>query len=405
MGIAQKDKIEESMPWSNQGGETPQKPEGAGPEQNSDSKRAGPNNPWGGSGGGGFGGGGSGGGFGGPGSDFEAWVRRAQEKLRGLTIGDFTFRGVLALLALVCLIWLASGFYTVDPNQVGLNLVFGRYVGKTAPGLNYIWPDPIGSVIKLDVTDRNSIDIGEIRSRNSAEIEEVPEESLMLTGDENIVDLKFRVIWQIDPAHPEDYVFNIKSPVETIKAIAESEMRLIVGRTQIQPLLTVERSVIEPEARDAIQKVLDSYQAGVTILQVQMLSVDPPPTVIAAFRDVTAAQQDSSRFVNEAQGQANSIVPQARGQAAKILNAAEAYRLQAVAEARGQTARYLKIFGEYQKAPDVTRERLYLETMERVLGAGDKIIIDRAGATPLLPLAPFDNLAKAPAKPADGGQP
>ncbi len=391
------------MPWSNQGGETPQKPEGAEPGQKSDGQRGGPNNPWGGSGGGGSGGGfrgGGSGGAGGPGSDFEAWVRRAQEKLRNLTIEDFSARGVLALLAVVCLIWLASGFYTVDPNQVGLNLVFGRYTGKTAPGLNYIWPEPIGSIIKLNVTDRNSIDIGARVRPDLLGATEMPEESLMLTGDENIADVKFRVIWQIDPAHPEDFAFNIKNQGETIKAVAESAMREIVGRTQILPLLTTERKVIEPASREAMQKVLDSYHAGVVVLEVQLLSVEPPPTVIAAFRDVTSAQQDRSRFVNEAQAQANSIVPQARGNAARILRAAEAYRAQTVAEAKGQTARYLKIFAQYQKAPEVTRERLYLETMEKVIGAGDKIIVDHASATPLLPLAPFDGIAKsAPAQP------
>jgi len=183
--------------------------------------------------------------------------------------------------------------------------------------------------------------------------------------------------------------------------VAESVMREIVGRTQIQRLLTSERKVIEPAAQTAMQSVLDSYRSGVSILQVQLLSVDPPPTVIAAFRDVTAAQQDRRRFINEAQAQANSIVPQARGDAARILRDAEAFREQTVAEARGQTARYLKVFTEYQKAPEVTRERLYLETMERVLGAGDKTILDRAGVMPLLPLAPF----QPDAKPATGGQP
>ena len=211
------------------------------------------------------------------------------------------------------------------------------------------------------------------------------------------------MIWQIDPAHPEEFAFNIKNQSETIKAVAESAMRELVGRTKIQPLLTTERKTIEPAAQAAMQTILDSYHAGVTILQVQLLSVDPPPTVIAAFRDVTAAQQDRSRFVNEAQAQANSIVPQARGDAARILRDAEAYRTQTVAEARGQTARYTKVFDEYRKAPEVTRQRLYLETMERVLGAGDKIILDRsAGAPPLiLPLTPFDLTPK----PAAAGQP
>ncbi len=399
------------MPWSKPGGDEPPKPEG---EKPSDGKRdvgRGPwgasgqggsnsGNPWGGSGGGPFGGGNFGGGSRGP--DLEALARKAQEKLRNLTSGDFSPRVLLLIGAAVGALWLSSGFYTIDPNQIGLNLVFGRYVGKTLPGLNYNWPEPIGQVLKLNVTDRNSIDIGSVGRADQPGAVEVPEESLMLTGDENIVDLKFRVIWQIDPAHPEYFAFNIKNQAETIKAVAESVMRDIVGRTQIQPLLTVARKVIEPQAQEATQKVLDSYGAGVEILQVQLLSVDPPPTVIAAFRDVTAAQQDRSRFVNEAQGEANSIVPNARGEAARILNAAEAYRAQTVAEARGQAARYSKVFGEYQKAPDVTRERLYLETMGRVLGAGDKIILDRnSAATPLLPLAPLD----AGSKSAPGGNP
>ena len=394
------------MPWSNQGGEQNPKQEGSGPESPNDPWRSGPKSnfgpktPW---------GGGGGGGGPNPNADFEAWVQKAQEKLKNLTAGDFSPRSILILLAALVLLWLASGFYTVDPNQVGLNLVFGRYAGKTGPGLNYIWPEPIGSYIKLNVTDRNSIDIGARGRTDSGTLAEVPEESLMLTGDENIADVKFRVIWQIDPAHPEEFAFNIKNQSETIKAVAESAMRELVGRTKIQPLLTTERKTIEPAAQATMQAILNSYHAGVTILQVQLLSVDPPPTVIAAFRDVTAAQQDRSRFVNEAQAQANSIVPQARGDAARILRDAEAYREQTVAEARGQTARYTKVFDEYRKAPEVTRQRLYLETMERVLGAGDKIILDRsAGAQPLiLPLTPFDLTTKSSpgAQPATGGQP
>jgi membrane protease subunit HflK len=381
------------MPWKNQGGDGSRKPDNGAGDKNpwgaapkSDSSNSDPwgdrprndspwgrppSNPW------------------GSGPDLEGFVRGAQEKFGNFGPGDITPRIGAMIAGVVALIWLGSGFYTVDPNQVGLNLVFGRYVGKTGPGLNYNWPSPVGAVVKLNVTDRNSIDIGARGVPSVSSIGEAPEESLMLTGDENIADVKFRVIWQIDPSKPEDFAFNIKSPAETIKAVAESAMREIVGRTQIQRLLTAERKVIEPAAQKAMQDILDSYKAGVTILQVQLLSVDPPPTVIAAFRDVTAAQQDRSRFINEAQAEANKIVPQARGEASKIERDAEAYREQTVAEARGQTARFLKIFGEYKKAPEVTRERLYLETMERVLHSGDKILLDRAGALPVLPLNPL----------------
>lgn len=410
------------MPWTTPGGDQPSKPEGGQP------KTPRPENPWdkggwdnagSGKGGSGKGGGeprnpwgdankGPGGpkkpgGFGPGGPDFDEMARKAQQKLQNLSPNDFSPR-VLALIGAGLLAaWLASGFYTVAPNQVGLNLVFGRYVGKTLPGLNYNWPTPVGDVVRLNVTDRNAIDIGAMGRADRGDLLEIPEESLMLTGDENIADVKYRVIWQIDPAKPENFAFNLKNPTETIKAVAESVMREIVGRTQIQPLLTAERKNIEPAAQEAMQKVLDGYSAGVEVLQVQLLSVDPPPTVIAAFRDVTAAQQDRSRFVNEAQAAANAIVPQARGEAARITLDAEAFREQTVAEARGQAARFLSVLAQYQKAPGVTRERLYIETMERVLGSGEKILLDRAaGATPLLPLAPFD--APAPSQPAPGGK-
>ena len=391
------------MPWQNQGGDGSRKPDngagdknpwGVAPKNDTPKNDApkndnpwgeAPKNPW------------------GSGPDLEGFVRGAQEKLGKFGPGDVTPRIGAMLAGFVALLWLASGFYTVDPNQVGLNLVFGRYVGKTGPGLNYNWPGPVGDVVKLNVTDRNFIDVGARGVPSVSSAGEAPEESLMLTGDENIADVKFRVIWQIDPVRPEDFAFNIKNQVETIKAVAESAMREIVGRKQIQPLLTADRKVIEPAAQTSMQAILDSYHSGVTVLQVQLLSVDPPPTVIAAFRDVTAAQQDRSRFVNEAQAEANRIVPQARGEAAKISRDAEAYREQTVAEAKGQTARYLKIFAEYKKAPEVTRERLYLETMERVLRAGDKILLDRAGALPVLPLNPLQG-GEQPQNKTAGGQ-
>jgi membrane protease subunit HflK len=326
--------------------------------------------------------------------DFEDLLRRGQDKLRSLLPGgSFTGRGIIALVLVGILVWLLSGFYTVQTNEVGLNFVFGRYTGKTSAGLNYNFPAPIGSYEKLAVTDRNSIDIGssslaDDSRRGFSETQEVPEESLMLTGDENIADIKFRVIWQIDPVHPENFAFNIRNPQDTVKAVAESAMRTLVGRTEIQKLLTVERKNIEPEAQAEIQKVLDQYKAGVLILQVQLLSVDPPPSVISAFRDVTAAQQDLQRLTNEAQTYANRIVPEARGAAAAILQAADGYREQTIAEARGQAAAFDQIYAAYKEAPQLTRERMYLETMEKVLGSADKIILDSkgSGVVPYLPL-------------------
>jgi len=286
--------------------------------------------------------------------------------------------------------------YTVGPNEVGLNKIFGRYTGKTGPGLNYNFPIPIGSVEKLQVTDRNTINIGftyrqDSRTSNGQVQLDLPEESLMLTGDENIADVKFVVIWQIDPVNPENYAFNISNQRDTVKAVAESAMREVIGRGQIQRILTAERQVIETDVQELMQKVLNGYKAGILVLQVQLQSVDPPEQVIAAFKDVTAAQQDQNRLRNEAEAYANRVVPEARGKAAAIVQEAEGYRLQTVAEATGQVARFNKIYEQYKKAPDVTRERLYLETMERVLSGMDKIILDQSsgqsqGVVPYLPL-------------------
>jgi membrane protease subunit HflK len=207
------------------------------------------------------------------------------------------------------------------------------------------------------------------------------------------------VIWQIDPVHPEDFAFNIFEPAITVKAVAESAMREIVGQAQIQKILTADRKLIEPASQLLMQKILDSYHSGVQVVQVLLLSVDPPAQVITAFRDVTAAQQDLQRLGNEADAYANRVVPEARGAAARILQEAEAYREQTVAEAQGQASRFDQIYAQYKRAPALTRERLYLETMERVLGGADKVILDeqQGGVSPFVPLpafAPFQGGAR-----------
>jgi membrane protease subunit HflK len=372
----------------------------------SDSDQGGPrnlnNDPWGQKGGPW----GSGPSRGAPPPDLEELLRRSQEGLRQILPSGFGGRGAAILALLTVLAWLLSGFYTVGPNEIGLNLIFGKYQGKTQAGLNYNLPSPIGSVIKLAVTDRNAIEIGfrdeaaSGRRRNAPQAPDAPEESLMLTGDENIADVKFRVIWQIDPAHPEDFAFNIFEPAITVKAVAESAMREIVGQAQIQKILTADRKLIEPASQLLMQKILDSYHSGVQVVQVLLLSVDPPAQVITAFRDVTAAQQDLQRLGNEADAYANRVVPEARGAAARILQEAEAYREQTVAEAQGQASRFTQIYEQYKRAPALTRERLYLETMERVLGGADKVILDEqqgGGVTPFVPLpafAPFQGGAR-----------
>jgi membrane protease subunit HflK len=330
--------------------------------------------------------------------DLEEWLRRGQARLRQwLPGGGLGGRGLIAVGLLGVLLWLLSGFYVIEPNEVGLNMIFGRYTGKTQSGLNYNLPFPIGSVEKLAVTDRNIINVGfayqpDIRNPDVQSQVDVPQESLMLTGDQNIADVKFVVIWQIDPVLPEDYAFNIANPDDTVKAVAESAMREVIGHSLIQQILTAERKVIEPEVQDLMQKILNSYKAGVLILQVQLQSVDPPEQVIAAFRDVTAAQQDRDRMRNEGEAYANRIVPTARGQAAAILQQAEGYRLQTVAEATGQASRFNQIYVQYKNAPEVTRERMYLETMEKVFGATDNVILDEGGQN-VVPYLPLPQLA------------
>ena len=330
--------------------------------------------------------------------DFEDWLRRAQARLRSwLPGGDLGGRALLALGLLGVLLWLLSGFYTVGPNEVGLNMIFGRYTGKTSSGLNYNLPYPVGSVEKLAVTDRNTINIGFVSRMDDRTGEEatfdLPEESLMLTGDQNIADVKFVVIWQIDPSHPEDYAFNVADPDDTVKAVAESAMRAVIGRSLIQNILTADRKVIEPAVQDGMQKILDNYKAGVLVLQVQLQSVDPPQEVISAFRDVTAAQQDRDRMRNEAETYANNVVPVARGQAAALVQQAEGYRLQTIDEETGQASRFAQVEAQYKNAPAVTRERIYLETMEKILGGSDKVIVDPGSGQGVLPYLPLPQLA------------
>ena len=345
--------------------------------------------------------------------DVEALLRRGQDKLRQVMPGGgFGGKGLALGALLAAGVWALSGFYTVQPNEAALNLIFGRYVSKTGSGLHYNLPYPVGAVQKLRVEDRNTTSIGfnyRIDPRSGSQSSaDVPEESLMLTGDENIADVKFVVIWQIDPLKPENFAFNVRRPELTIKAVAESAMREIVGRSQIQRILTAERKVIEPAVQELMQKVLDDYGLGAKIIQVQLQSVDPPEQVIAAFRDVTAAQQDQDRLRNEAEAYANRVVPEARGASARIIQEAQAYREQTVAEANGQASRFSQVLGQYKLAPDITRERIYIETMERVFGGMNKVIVDQPasaqGVVPYLPLGAFDAAPQQPGAPRPASQ-
>jgi membrane protease subunit HflK len=357
------------MPWSNQGGggpwgQGPRGPWGSGPQSQ------GPTPP-----------------------NLEDLLRRGQDKLRDVLPGGSLGHKGFALLALaVVALWGFSGFFRVEPDELGVVLRFGKQVREVQPGLNYHLPYPIEQVLTPKALRVNKIDIGMRQiedARRGSLVRDVPEESLMLTGDENIVDVDFSVLWKVRPTGVGDYLFNIQNPEGTVKAVAESAMREVIGRSEIQPILTGARQTIETAVHDLMQKTLDDYGSGIIVQQVQLQKVDPPTQVIDAFRDVQAARADLERSINEAQTYANRVVPEARGRVAQVTQAAEAYRQQTVAEATGQTSRFLQIYAEYKKAPDVTRQRMYLETMERVLGGTNKIILDSAGTgvVPYLPLS------------------
>jgi len=339
--------------------------------------------------------------------DLEELVRRGQDKIKNLLPGgSFGGWGTLLIVLGAIALWMLSGFYRVQTDEQGVVLRFGKYIGERQPGLNYHLPYPIETVLVPKVTSSRRIDIG-MRliedPRRGTTTRDVPEESLMLTGDENIVDVDFTVLWKVKDA--ANFLFNVQNPEGTIKAVAESAMREVIGRSTIQPILTGARQNIEQGVHELMQKTLDSYGTGVIITQVQMQKVDPPSQVIDSFRDVQAARADAERAQNEAQTYANRVVPEARGRASQIQQAAEAYREQTVAEAKGQASRFSKIYEEYKKAPEVTRKRMYLETMEHVLTGVNKTIIDpsisKSGIVPYLPLNSGGTVTR-PA-PAQGG--
>jgi membrane protease subunit HflK len=336
-------------------------------------------------------------------------LRRGQDKLQSLIPGgNFSAMGVIIALLVVAAIWGLSGFFRVQPDELGVVLRFGQYVRTVQPGLNYHLPYPIESVLLPKALRVNSMSIGMrvAEGRTGTTIRDVPEESLMLTGDENIVDVDFTVLWRIKPDGVGNFLFNIQNPEGTVKAVAESAMREVVGRSDIQPILTGARTATEVAVQDLMQRTLDQYGAGILIQQVQLQKVDPPSQVIDAFRDVQAARADQERAQNEGRTYANRVIPEARGRSAQILQGAEAYKEQTVAEAKGQTARFLKVYEEYKKAPDVTRQRIYLETMERIFGGADKLVYDPgAGGGPgVLPYLPLSELSRGQQRPQQPGQ-
>jgi len=340
-------------------------------------------------------------------SDLEDLLRRGQDRIQQLLPGGHMSGMGIALIVLAGIaIWLLSGFFRVQPDELGVVLRFGKHVRTVQPGLNYHMPYPIETVLLPKALRVSTLNIGMTVSGDGSHrgrvVRDVPEESLMLTGDENIVDVDFTVLWRIAPDGVGKFLFNIQNPEGTVKAVAESAMREVIGRSDIQPILTGARNTIESAVHQLMQKTLDNYGAGILIQQVQMQKVDPPQQVIDSFRDVQAARADLERLQNEAQTYANRVVPDARGRAAQVLQQAQGYKEQTVAEAKGQASRFLSVYDEYKKAPEVTRQRIYLETMEHVLGPADKVILDPGssgqGVVPYLPLNELSR--KTPAAPA-----
>ncbi|MCZ6664714.1 MAG: FtsH protease activity modulator HflK [Gammaproteobacteria bacterium] len=358
--------------------------------------------PWSSQGAGGQGGGQGPWDRGGPGGkqppDLEALLRKGQDSVRRLIPGGAGgILGLLIIIVLALAVWLGSGFYTVQTDEQGVELVFGEWVTTTLPGLNYNWPAPIGQVYTPKVTKVNRVEVG-VRSGvdtgRSTIQRQMLSESLMLTGDENIIDINFVVLWVIKDAG--QYLFNIREPALTVKVVAESVMREVIGKTPIAFALAEGRRQVESQTFDLLQQVLDEYGSGIQINQVQLQKVDPPEAVIAAFRDVQAARADKERSINEAQAYANSILPRARGEAARIEREAEAYQKEVVARSQGDAERFLSVYNSYVLAKDVTIRRIYLETMQGILTGMNKVIIDSSGGGTqgVLPYLPLPELQK-----------
>jgi modulator of FtsH protease HflK len=375
------------MPWNNQGG----------------------GGPWGGGSGGGGPWGqrpGGGGGSGAPQPNIEEMLRNSQEKLRRLMPGGFgTGRGIAIVVVILAALWALSGFYRVQADEQGVEMLFGEWVGEpTAPGLHWWPPTPIGNVLtpKVTVVNRVNIgfrDVGDVGGRASTT--DMLRESLMLTGDQNIADVEFTVQWRV--ANAGEYLFNIKDPDGTVKVAAESAMREVVGQTKLDDLITTARERVQSSTQTLLQRILDEYGAGINIERVQLQRAEAPKEVIDAFNDVQRARQDKERAQNEAQAYENNIVPVARGEAASVIQQATAYKERVVKEAQGEASRFNAIYESYQVAPEVTRRRLYIETLRDVLAKANKVIIDEnGGGQGVVPYLPLNELNKS--RSATGGQ-
>lgn len=278
-------------------------------------------------------------------------------------------------------------FYTVRPEERSVELFLGEFSAIGNPGLNFApWPFVTAEVVQ--VTGERTTDIGTGRGGDT-------DSGLMLTRDQNIVDIEFQVVWNI--SDPAQFLFNLADPADTIRAVSESAMRDIIARSELSPILNRDRGIIASDLLAAVQTTLDSYQAGINVVRVNFDKADPPQEVIDSFREVQAAQQERDRLEKEADAYANRVTAAARGEAARLTEQAEGYRAEVVNNAEGEASRFNSVYEEYVKAPDVTRRRMYLETMEKVLGSMDKVILDGVqgeGGSGVVPYLPLNELGR-----------
>ncbi len=330
-------------------------------------------------------------------SDLDDILRKLQGNFR-TTFGNNGGNQKLVAIGIIAifLLWLASGFYFIQSNQHGVVLTFGKYT-KTdeQPGLKYRLPWPFQTATIVDVTQERRLQIGypqEIsassRGRTLSSFT-TTDESLMLTGDENIIDINFVVLWRINNA--KDFLFSLRDPDDTIKLVASSAMREVIGQTKIQSALTEGRTKVQNDTRVLMQKILDEYKSGITINNVQLQKVDPPEAVVDAFNEVQRARQDQERARNTAEAYSNSILPVAKGEASKLLQQAEGYKQEVINRAKGDAARFDAVYAAYQSGPSVTAERMYLETMEEVLGNARTVVLGSSNGTNILPYLPVQN--------------
>jgi membrane protease subunit HflK len=349
------------------------------------------NNPWESGGNNPWGGGSSGN------KDLEDSIKKAKEKFGKFKIGGPRNISILIIVALI--IWLATGFYRVEPDEQGIELLFGKWNQVTTePGLHYFFPTPFGktmtpkveSIRKINVGYRSASELG--FSSNSSD-RNVLEESLMLTGDQNIVDVNFTVLYKIKDAGK--FLFKLRNPETTVKDMSESVMREIVGQRDLEFLLTGGRQEVEQVVRSDLQDILDEYESGILVQSIQLQSVNPPALVIDAFDEVQRARQDKEKLVNEANSYMNKIVPNARGDAAKLVQEATAYKEQVIKQAEGVAQNFIDVYNSYKETKYVTRQRIYLETLTEVLEGPNKIILDSTGeGQGVVPYLPINELIK-----------